>query len=154
LEYVKQGVEILVVDDEPLVRHAIKMLLQHAGHKVWQADSGEAALEQLAQRSFDLIITDFSMPGMHGDQLVARIRQLLPAQPIIMATAFAEEYKVFGQPGGNVDALLVKPFTLQELHAAIAHVLGRPPPDQPNVSLPDHQPPPAQDSFLPPAMNP
>jgi CheY-like chemotaxis protein len=128
--FVKQGVQILVVDDEVTVRRALKMLLEHDGHEVWLVDSGETALERLAQRRFDLIITDFSMPGMHGDELVARIRELLPSQPIIMATAFVEEFKVFGQPAGNVDALLLKPFGLNELRDAIERVLTQEQPHQ------------------------
>lgn len=126
------------------------MLLEHDSHQVWLADSGEAALECLAQRKFDLIMTDFSMPGMHGDQLVARIRQLSPAQPIIMATAFAEEYKVFGQPAGRVDALLLKPFTLMELREAIERVLTEQQPDQTMTLPPDVKPMPSPDFISPP----
>lgn len=121
--FVKPGANILVVDDEQLVRDSIKMLLKHAGHEVTAVESGEAALEQLAQKKFDIVITDFSMPAMPGDRLVAHIRQMLPFQRIIMATAFAEEYKVFGQPSGHVDALLLKPFSFQQLEDAIEKVL-------------------------------
>ena len=106
------------------------MLLEHDGHEVCLADSGEAALEILAQRKFELVITDFSMPGMHGDQLVVRIRQLIPNQPIIMASAFVEEYKIFGEASGQVDALLLKPFGMKELRAAIEQVLIQAPPEQ------------------------
>ena len=106
------------------------MLLEHDGHEVCLADSGEAALEILAQRKFDLVITDFSMPGMHGDQLVVRIRQLIPNQPIIMASAFVEKYKIFGEASGQVDALLLKPFGMKELRAAIEQVLIQAPPEQ------------------------
>ncbi len=127
----KQGIQILVVDDEAMVRQAMKLLLEHDGHNVCLVDNGEAALAQLAQRRFDLVITDFSMPGMHGDQLVARIRQLTPDQPIIMATAFVEQYKIFGQASGRVDALLLKPFSLKELREAIGQVLA---PEQPDAT--------------------
>lgn len=113
----------MVVDDEQLVRDSIKMLLEYAGHEVTPVESGEAALEQLAQKKFDIVITDFSMPFMPGDQLVARIREMLPFQRIIMATAFAEEYKVFGQPSSHVDALLLKPFSFQQLKDAVENVL-------------------------------
>lgn len=113
----------MIVDDEQLVRDSIKMLLEYAGHEVTAVESGEAALEQLAQKKFAIVITDFSMPAMPGDRLVARIRQVLPFQRIIMATAFAEEYKVFGQPSSHVDALLLKPFSFQQLKDAIQNVL-------------------------------
>lgn len=146
----KQRLQILAVDDEPSVRRAIKLLLEHAGHDVSEADGGEAALELLAERKFDVIITDFLMPGMHGDQLVARIRRLLPAQPIIMVTAFPEEYQMFGQPTGRVDALLLKPFTLKELHDAIKHAMTPHRPDELNLATPAAALP-APQNFVPPA---
>jgi two-component system response regulator FlrC len=111
------------VDDEPTVCNAIKRLLEHAGHHVEAVDRGEVALEVLARRPFDLIITDFAMPGMKGDELVARIRKQWPTQRIIMATAFAQQYEVFGRPDGYVDAVLWKPFSLQDLHETIARVM-------------------------------
>ena len=114
---------ILVVDDEPLVRQSIKFLLKHAGHQAELADSAEAALARLSEDAFDIVITDYSMPGMRGDELVARVRQLVPEQRIIMATAFVEECQVLGQPSGGVDALLLKPFSFSELTGAIEQVL-------------------------------
>lgn len=145
----KRGMHILVVDDESILRRSIKKLLEHVGHEVSEADCGEAALEQFARRSFDLVITDFSMPGMHGDQLVARIRQLVPAQPIIMATAFADDYEVFCQAGGNVDAMLLKPFTFQALLDVIDDVLAQHELDQPSVTMTDPQRQLPQDSYTP-----
>jgi CheY-like chemotaxis protein len=105
-----------------MVRRAIRKLLKYAGHEVEDVDNGEAALALLAQRKFDIVMTDFSMPGMQGDELITRIRLLLPTQPIIMATTFAEEHKVFGQPSGRINALLLKPFSFKELNEAIEHV--------------------------------
>lgn len=122
----KSQVQILVVDDEPTVRAAIKQLLQHIGFEVEAVDGGEAALARLSQRPFNVVITDFSMPGMAGDQLVARIRQRTPEQAIIMVTAFAEEYKSFGRHA-SVNALVLKPFTLKELNGAIQQVLAQAP---------------------------
>ena len=115
----KQALRILVVDDEASVRRSIKMILEHCGHEVWLAEGGEAAIEQFAHRKFDLVITDFLMPEMHGDQLIASIRKLSPTQRIIMVTAFVEEYKIYGLASG-ADALLFKPFSFQELREAIA----------------------------------
>ena len=115
---VKQAFQILAVDDESTVLRGIKMLLEHDGHKVHAVDSGEAAMVLFEQRRFDLVITDFSMPGMKGDQLAARIKAIRPDQPIIMATAFADEFKTFGRPSGGVDFLLFKPFSIADLREA------------------------------------
>jgi len=116
---------ILVVDDEPTVCRAIKLLLQFDGHAVQTVPGGEAALDLLQQDVFDLIITDFSMEGMKGDQLAAIIKQRWPGQPVIMATAFAADVDAADQSSGGVDCVLSKPFTLTELREAIAWVMSR-----------------------------
>ncbi len=123
----KRGIDFLVVDDEAIVSDTIKMLLVHDGHEAQAVENGEAALARMEQQRFDVVITDFHMPGMKGDQLIARIKELYPGQPVIMITAFAEEYnrKVFDQPSVKADALLLKPFSLAELRDAINRVYPR-----------------------------
>lgn len=144
-----QPIHILVVDDEPIIRKSIGLLLEHDGHSVWQADGGKAALAEMAQRRFDLVITDFSMPGMQGDELVARIRQQLPDQPILMITAFVEEFKVFGEAAGRVDAMILKPFSFKQLREAIEVALTPRQPDQRGALPPIIQAPPAPDRIPP-----
>jgi CheY-like chemotaxis protein len=134
---VKEGVKILLVDDELMLRDTVQRLLEFCGHEVETAANGEAALALLAEHSYDIVITDFSMPGMQGDQLAARIRQQWPRQAIIMATAFVEEYRVFGDNPRLVDALLFKPFTLKDLRDTIELVLLNPPPASGGMIAPD-----------------
>jgi CheY-like chemotaxis protein len=120
----RKGVKILIVDDESMIRDAMKHLLEHCGCEVEAFDNGQAVLARLAQSKFDVVMTDFSMPSMQGDQLAARIREQWPDQRIVMVTALVEEYKVFGQPWGTVNALLFKPFTFKELQETIEGVLA------------------------------
>ena len=114
---------ILVVDDEPAVCDAIKMMLKFDGHAVQTAKGSKEALSLLEQGKFDLIITDYSMPGIKGDELAAVIKQRLPHQPIIMITAYAEMLKSSGIPLPGVDFIVSKPFLLADLREAIARVL-------------------------------
>ena len=114
---------ILVVDDEPAVCDAIKMMLQFDGHKVQTANGGREALSLLEKDKFDLITTDYSMIGMKGDELAAIIKKRLPHQPIIMITAYAEMLKSSDNPLGGVDCMISKPFLLTDLREAIAKVL-------------------------------
>jgi CheY-like chemotaxis protein len=125
---VKRTLQILLVDDEASIRRSLKMMLEYSGHEVRLAEGGEAALNQLAHHKFDLVITDFLMPDMHGDQLITSIRKLVPTQRIIMATAFVDEYKIYGQASG-ADALLLKPFTLKALSEAIEKIWAPEKPD-------------------------
>ena len=69
---------------------------------------------------FDLVITDFEMPQMKGNELATRIKQVSPAQPILMITAYAERLDDADNP---VDAVLNKPFQLEDLRRAMAELL-------------------------------
>ncbi|MCU0783009.1 MAG: response regulator [Verrucomicrobia bacterium] len=111
---------ILVVDDEPFVCDAVKMMLEFDGHKIETAGSGLDALAVLEKASFDLVITDFSMPGMKGNELAAQIRSRNPKQPVVMITAYAEMLAANNTPLDAVDCLISKPFLLEDLRAAIA----------------------------------
>jgi CheY-like chemotaxis protein len=120
----KRARRILVVDDEPTVGRAIVMLLKHDGHIVETVENGADALAMFEPGKFDLIITDYSMQDMKGDQLAALIKERQADQPIIMATAFAEELQAGGKVKGYVDCLLNKPFSMAELREAVARCLS------------------------------
>jgi CheY-like chemotaxis protein len=117
--------KILVVDDEPFVCDAVKMMLTFDGHEVQTASSGKEALASLNKERFDLVITDFAMPAMKGDELASTIKTLFPGQPVIMITAYAEMLQSSGAPLVGVDRLISKPFLLDDLREAIAEVLLR-----------------------------
>ena len=113
---------ILVVDDEPFVCDAVKMMLNFDGHEVETANNGKDALAMLDKEKFDVVITDFSMPAMKGDELAAIIKARTPEQPIVMITAYAEMLQNSGNPLKGVDFVISKPFLLENLREAIAKV--------------------------------
>lgn len=114
---------ILVVDDEPFVCDAVKMMLQFEGHQVETVNSGKEALARLEADSFDAVITDFAMPVMKGDELAQAIKSFNPRLPVIMITAYAEMLENSGNPLTGVDSMISKPFLLENLRAALAKVL-------------------------------
>ena len=113
---------ILVVDDEPLVCDAVKMMLEFDGHIVETARNAKDALAMLDKGKFDLVITDFEMPIMKGDELAAAIKARDPKQPVILITAYAEMLQASGNPLKGIDLTISKPFLLQNLRDAIAKV--------------------------------
>jgi CheY-like chemotaxis protein len=118
-----QGWQILVVDDEPAVCGALKMMLEYDGHKVQTAGSSKEALSLLEQHKFDLVTTDYAMPGMNGDELAAAIKERLPHQPILMISANGAMMKSSGNPLTGVDFVISKPFLMKDLREAIARVM-------------------------------
>ncbi len=111
---------ILVVDDEPAVGEALSLLLAYDGHRTEYAPSGEAALTRFKPQDFDLVITDFRMPGMKGDQLASAIKQQAGQTPVILLTAFPP-----ARLPSAIDWMTLKPFTLADLRKAIAHVVAQ-----------------------------
>jgi CheY-like chemotaxis protein len=114
---------ILVVDDEPLVCEALMLMLNFDGHAVETANNGQAALALFDKSTFDLVITDFEMPGMKGDALAAAIKTRAPAQPVVMITAYAELLRSSGNQLTGVDSMISKPFLLENLREVIAKVV-------------------------------
>lgn len=110
---------ILVVDDEPSILDAVKLLLEIDGHEVATVSGGKEALACLAKQSFDLVITDYSMPVMRGDELAARIKTQNPALPVAVLTAHLD---MLPNPLPNVDGIIGKPFLLEHLREAIARL--------------------------------
>jgi CheY-like chemotaxis protein len=114
------GKQILLADDQAGVRQAIKYLLELDDHAVTEARDGKEAFALFCAGEFDLVITDYAMPEMAGNDLAAEIKRLIPAQPILMITAYTMEIVGFANP---VDAVLNKPFSFQELRATIARLI-------------------------------
>jgi len=127
---------ILVVDDEPFVCDAVKMMLAFDGHDVVTANDAKEALEVFEKNIFDLVITDFAMPGMKGDELAAAIKSRSPRQPVVMITAYAEMLQSSGKKLPGVDFLVSKPFLLEHLREAISKVLPEPDPNSPQNGNP------------------
>jgi len=121
---VPTGLKILVVDDEPSVRESFQMLLTHLGHVVTTAGAGITALELAARHPYDLVMTDYYMPDMRGDELARHLKQRYPGLPILMVTAYAEVVQADGLYGGLVKAVLNKPFDIPQLNAAMVKALG------------------------------
>ncbi len=112
---------ILVVDDDEAARESIGLLLGVDQHTVVEAGGGSEALERFREGRYDLVITDYLMPEMRGDQLTATIKNLAPTQPVLIVTGYFEQLAARGQMS---DAVLGKPFSLHELRRAIAQQLG------------------------------
>jgi CheY-like chemotaxis protein len=119
----KPAWKILVVDDDTDVTKIMKLLLEQEGHTVQTANSGKEALALLEDARFDLVTTDFSMAGMKGSTLAARIKEGLPKQPVLMISTNGALAKAAGDPLPGVDMVMSKPFYIEDLRKAIARLL-------------------------------
>ncbi len=97
-----------------------KLMLGLDEHIVTEARNGQEALDLFVPERFDLVITDYLMPLMKGDELATHIKRLAPDEPILMITGSAGEV---GGIRGSVDAVLNKPFGFEDLRQAVAQLL-------------------------------
>jgi CheY-like chemotaxis protein len=114
---------ILIVEDQPMVANALKMILKIDGFDVTTANNGHEALEIYEPGKFALIFTDYKMPEMTGHELAATIRSRDANQRIILITAYSDlaEYE---NRSANVNLVLEKPWSVDALRAAIAKVMS------------------------------
>jgi two-component system, OmpR family, KDP operon response regulator KdpE len=117
---------ILVVDDDPQIRRVMKVTLTGQGYEVDDARTGEAALERLRERRFDLVLLDMNMPGMDGLETCRVIREQSEIAIIMLTVRDNEVDRVHALDAG-ADDYVTKPFNPSELSARIRAALRRTP---------------------------
>jgi two-component system, cell cycle response regulator CpdR len=117
---------ILLADDEEPVRGFLKRGLEIDGHHVTTAIDGADALDRLteAQGAFDLLLTDIRMPIMDGIALALAAKRDYPDLTILLMTGFADQRERAKGLQAIVADVLTKPFSLADLRATVARVLG------------------------------
>jgi two-component system cell cycle sensor histidine kinase/response regulator CckA len=115
------GLTILLVDDDELVLTAVSAQLRRLGHSVVIAENGQAAIDRLTEgAAVDLVLLDINMPVLDGCQALPRLRQLRPHLPVIIETGLmGDKAEHLAQAHDNV-SVLVRPFSLNEIKAALA----------------------------------
>jgi len=106
---------ILVVDDEEGVRELVKAGLGRKGYRVAAAASAEEALAMLEREEPDAVITDLRMPGLPGDELVARLKRERPLLPVVVISGYGSMQSVVEVIKKGAEDYLPKPFTPQDL---------------------------------------
>jgi two-component system, NtrC family, response regulator PilR len=119
----RQHPRILVVDDERSLRELLAIVLRREGYEVLLAENGHTALAALARGPVDLLISDIKMPDMSGVDVLKAAKQIDPAMPAVMMTAFAStETAVEAMRLGACD-YLIKPFDVDELKLKVREKL-------------------------------
>jgi signal transduction histidine kinase/ActR/RegA family two-component response regulator len=133
VEYGHEGtsppLNILCIDDEPLLRELLKEILEREGHQVSVADGGQSGVDEFRaaasrQHPFDVVLTDLGMPYFDGRQVVKTIKEESPATPIIMLTGWGTFMKEDGDMPDQVSGILTKPPRSNELREMLRRVGG------------------------------
>jgi DNA-binding NtrC family response regulator len=116
---------VLVVDDEPGFRRMLEWELSSRGMKVETAENGAEGVRMAGEKTFDVIITDITMPEMDGLKLLQEIKRSAPETEVIVATGFgAVETAVFAMQKGAFDFVL-KPYDLEHLMGRVKKAVER-----------------------------
>lgn len=108
---------ILLVDDEDSIHLLYREELEEEGYSVDSAFTGEEALKRLTETEVDLVILDINMPGMNGLEALRKIKEINPALPVILSSAY-QEFKQDLASWAS-DEYLVKSANLDELKAVV-----------------------------------
>lgn len=123
-----KNIKILVVDDFSTMRRIIKNLLRDLGfNNTAEADDGTTALPMLQSGNFDLLITDWNMPGMQGIDLLRAVRAdpKLSMMPVLMVTAEQKKEQIIEAAKAGVNGYIVKPFTAATLKEKLDKIFER-----------------------------
>jgi DNA-binding NtrC family response regulator len=116
---------VLIVDDDHLVRDALRFALEDAGYDVWAVAHGADALAVLESQAVDIVLSDIFMPGMNGFELLKQIRQRRPDVPVILVTGFGNiEMARQALKEGATD-FITKPYNVSEIPILIERNLMR-----------------------------
>ena len=120
---------ILVVDDEEVMRNVVVNILNECGYTPLIAENGHEAVETLRCRGNDirLVILDMAMPGMSGKEAFIEIKSISPDIKVIMSSGFSRDQRVVESMEKGVNRFIQKPYTLYSLSRAIYEVLRESP---------------------------
>jgi two-component system, cell cycle sensor histidine kinase and response regulator CckA len=119
---------VLVAEDDPVVRAMLQRLLLDAGFDVRTARHGDEALGLALRASgeFDIVVTDVRMPVMDGWELARRLRERWPTLPVLYISGYDVELSAGSRRSGSRQALLRKPFDLDQLLREVTRLLDLP----------------------------
>lgn len=117
----------MLIDDDVLVRSAIRHILEREGHEVVEEPDGKTALRHYAGDPTDLVISDVFMPDMSGIEFLVRVREAFPESKIIIMSGggpLRKESVLFNASELGADRVMEKPFDIEELITAVRELLG------------------------------
>lgn len=128
---------VLIVDDDPLIRQFVELVLAQEGYNVSTVGSGELALKALQQAKWDLVLLDIEMPDMSGLDLLELLRkyQKRPVR-VMMMTARRDAATVTNSMVIGADGYLIKPFVPEDLIKRVKSILNVKPGDAGDKALP------------------
>lgn len=125
-QFAPDELRVLIVDDSFTSRRIVRQMLERLGVENFvEAENGQQAIDMIERNFFDLIVTDYNMPEMDGEQLSQFIRNQSAQQsvPVLMVTSETDQSRLAGIARSGVSAVFDKPFTIDTLRSTIERIL-------------------------------
>lgn len=113
---------VLLIDDDPVVLSGLATLLRNAGHAVTEAESGSAGLASFRENPADIVLTDFTMPGLTGWDVARTVKAINPRVPVVYVTGAA--HAIAPHQRAAVEAIIEKPCGSKVLDTVIRRLTG------------------------------
>lgn len=117
---------LLIVEDEDTLCASLQRVFRAAGYDVDRANSAEEAFQLLADRSYDLIVTDIILPGISGIDLLLQYRKTNPLQKVMVMTAYASLSTAVEAIKAGACDFIIKPLMHDEMKLAVRRALDKP----------------------------
>ncbi len=114
---------ILIIEDDDLSRKLLKKALSMNGHRIEEAPEGAEGLSKFKADSFDLVITDLSMPGMSGWEVAKGVKEQNPEVPVVLLSGWAVQHEREKLKEAGIDYVISKPCSLDTLHETVDKAL-------------------------------
>lgn len=122
--HVEPGQAILVVDDDPDIREALRDSLEHDGYRVETAEAGEPAIECVRRTRFGAVLLDVGLPDVDGLTVLRSLHEIEPSLPVVIFTAFTSYENTVGSLSKGAFAYLTKPYKIEEIKAILQRALS------------------------------
>jgi CheY-like chemotaxis protein len=113
---------VLVVNDEPFIRHILSRMVAREGYSVKEASDGEDALNHMKKEPVDFVISDVEMPKMDGRQLLTRVKELYPDTKVLFITAPGARPCTSEAGQADADDYITKPFKNLEISKTLSNL--------------------------------
>ncbi len=121
----EKNAEILILDDEPIVGDRLKPALEKCGYTVETLTDSQEAIDRLAQKRYDVLITDLKMSGPSGLDVLRFVKEQSPSTGVIVITGYATaEQATESMKGGAVD-FIAKPFRISQLTELVGRTIAQ-----------------------------
>ena len=123
LKELSDGFTVLYVEDDDSIRSSMHTYLQKFFLKVVAAEDGQEGLDSYKKESFDIVITDLSMPRMNGLEMITNLKRINPKQPVLVTSAHSESDYMIGAIKAGIEGYVIKPFDFHQLNQELMKIV-------------------------------